>query len=189
MASTTQPTISTTLSLSSQIYVEQQTTLTITLNLTAPAPITIFTWPGIFNPQLALRRRNFTLHDMSTKPPTPIHLEITKGPKRPGFSRRKNNSDEKYYVTLYPGVDLEIQYPFLIMHRNMPGTGLPRFQVGHRYRFGITDEGKVKSWWWGTRDDVLLDDDDEPYDDDEAARGESPIDIRAEPIEFVVKEA
>ncbi|KAG9755845.1 hypothetical protein KCU73_g5209, partial [Aureobasidium melanogenum] len=189
MASTTQPIISTTLSLSPQICIEQQPTLTITLSLTAPAPITVFTWPGIFNPSLALGRHNFRLQDVSTEPPTPIHLESTKGPRRPGFSRSKNNSDEKYYVTLYPGMDLEIQCPFLIMHRNMPGTGLPRFQVGHRYRFGITDEEKVKSWWWGTRDDVLLDDDDEPYDDREAARGEIPIDIHADPIEFVVMEA
>ncbi|KAG9595126.1 hypothetical protein KCU77_g5782, partial [Aureobasidium melanogenum] len=188
MASTTQPTISTTLSLSPQIYIEHQPTLTITLNLTAPAPITIFTWPGIYNPKLALRRHSFRLQDVSTEPSTAIHLESTKGPRRSGFSRRKNDSDEKYYITLYPGVDLEIQCPFLIMHRNMPGTGLPSFQVGHRYRFGITDEEKVKSWWWGTRDDVLLDDD-EPYDDREAARGESPIDIHADPIEFDVKEA
>lgn len=188
MATIIQPTISTILSLPPDIYIEQQPTLTITLKLTAPAPITIFTWPTIFNPRLALRRHNFRLHDVSTEPPTPIHLESTKGPKRPGFSYRKNNFDEKYYVTLYPGVDFEIQCPFLIMHRDMPGTGLPRFHVGHRYRLRMTGEEKVTSWWWGTKDDVLLDDD-EPYDEHEAAEGENPINIHADPIEFVVEEA
>lgn len=108
MSTTTQPNISTTLSLPPQIYIEQdpQPTLTITFKLTAPAPITIFTWPSILNPRLALRRHNFRLHDVSTEPPTPIDLEITRGPRLPGFSQREDSPDEKYYVTLYPGVDV-----------------------------------------------------------------------------------
>lgn len=91
-------------------------------------------------------------------------------------------------MTLYPGVELEMQHPFLTIRRNMPGTRLPRFQVGHRYRFGITGGEIIKSWWWGTRDDVLLDDD-EPYENSKATKGESPINIHADSIEFVVEEA
>ena len=119
MTTTTQPIISTTLSLPPQIDVRdaEPPTLIITLNLTAPAPITILTWHEIFNPRLALKRRNLTLHDVSTEPPTPISLETTKGPRRSGLSRRKNCCDEKYYLTLYPGVVLEIQYPFPVVHR------------------------------------------------------------------------
>jgi hypothetical protein len=190
MTTTTVPTISTTLSLSPQHHIqgEESPTLTITLNLSAPAPITIFTFFGIFNPQLALRRRNFTAHDMSTGPPIPINLEITKGGKRGGFQRRKGSRDERYYVTLHPGVDHQIQCPFNVVKMTARVTGLPVFQGGHGYRLGITEGEKIRRWWWGTLDDVLLDEE-ESYERSEPPGGEVPIDICADPIDFEVKEA
>jgi hypothetical protein len=146
MTTTTHPKISTTLSISPQDYIqgEESPTLTLTLNLSSPAPITIFTYFGIFNPRLALKRRNFTINDISTDPPTPIKLEITKGGKRPGFQRRKGCRDEEYYVTLYPGVDCKIQCPFNVVGRMVRATGLPVFQSGHRYRLGVSEDEKVR---------------------------------------------
>jgi hypothetical protein len=186
----TQPTISTTLSISPQDYIqgEESPTLTLTLNLSSPAPITIFTYFGISNPRLALQRRNFTIHDISTDPPTPINLEITKGGKRPGFQRRKGCRDEKYYVTLYPGVDCKIQCSFNVVQRMVPVTGLPVFQSGHRYRLGISEGEKVRRWWWGTVDDVLIDDE-EPHERPEPSKGEVALDIYADRIDFEVRDA
>lgn len=63
------------------------------------------------------------------KPFTPFSLEITRGPKRPSFSQRKSSPDEKYHVTLYPGVNLEIQCPFLIIYRTMHETGYHSFKL------------------------------------------------------------
>ena len=190
VTTTTHPTIHTTLSLSPQNYTQgdEPPTLTITLNLYALAPITILTYHSIFNTDLALSRRNFTVHDISTDPPTFINIETRKGGKRPGFSRRKSRSDEQYYVTLYPGVEHRVQCPFRVVDRTLPVTSLPNLQAGRKYRLGVSEDEKIRGWWWGTRDDVLLDHG-ETYEKAEPPRGNAPIDICAEPIEFEVKEA
>ncbi|KEQ76616.1 hypothetical protein M436DRAFT_78369 [Aureobasidium namibiae CBS 147.97] len=190
MTTTTHPIIHTTLSLSPQSYTQgdETPTLTITLNLFAPAPITIFTYHGIFNTDLALSRRNFTVHDLSTDPTAPINIETRKGGKRPGFSRRKRRSDEQYYVTLYPGVEHKVQCPFKVVDRTLPVATLPNLQAGRKYRLGVSGGENISEWWWGTRDDVLLGDD-ETYEKDEPPRGDAPVDICADPIEFEVKEA
>jgi hypothetical protein len=190
MTTTTHPTISTTLSLSPRDYTqgEEPPTLTITLNLSGPAPITIFTYVGPLNTDLALQRRNFTLQDMSTEPPTPINLEVTKGGKRPAFSRRKGSRDAKYYITLYPGLDQTIQCPFFVVRRMEQGTWLPALHIGHRYRLGVSEGEKIKRWWWGTVDDVLIDDE-EPDGRVELIGGEMPINICADPVDFEIKEA
>jgi hypothetical protein len=190
MTSDTHPIISTKLSLSPQDYTqgEEPPTLTITLNLSSPAPVTIFTYFGIFNPGLALRRRNFTLQDVSIDPPTPINLEVTKGGKRPGFSRRKGSQDAKYYVTLYPGVDHEIHCPFFVVRRMEQETSLPMLHIGHRYRLGVSGGENIGEWWWGTVDDVLVGDE-ETHEEVKPTRGDVPIDICADPVDFEVKEA
>lgn len=190
MTPSTHPIISTKLSLSPQDYTqgEELPALTITLNLSSPAPITIFTYFGIFNPELALRRRNFTLQDVSTDPPTPINLEVTKGGKRPGFSRRKGSQDAKYYITLCPGVDHEIRSSFFVVRRMEQETSLPMLHIGHRYRLGVSEGEKIREWWWGTVDDVLVGDE-ETHEEVKPARREVPIDICADPVDFEVKEA
>lgn len=136
MATRTHPAIHTTLSLSPQNYTQgdEPPTLTITLTLSASAPITISTFHGIFNTRLALSRRNFTVHDLSTDPPTPTNIETTKGGRRPGFSNRKRDSDEQYYVTLYPGVGHDIQCPFRVVDKTLPVTSLPNLHTGRKYR-------------------------------------------------------
>lgn len=190
MTATTHPIIHTTLSLSPQNYTQgdEPPTLTISLTLSAPAPITIFTHHGIFNTDLALGRRNFTVHDIPTDPPTPINIECTKGGRRPGFQRRKGHRDEQYYVTLSPEVECKIQCPFRVVDTKLPVTSLPNLQTGRKYRLGVSKDEKIGAWWWGTRDDVLLDDE-ETYEEAEPPRGDAPINICADPIDFEVKEA
>jgi hypothetical protein len=188
MTTNTHPIISTKLSLSPQDYIqgEESPILTITLNLSGPAPITIFTYFGPFNADLALRRRNFTLQDILTDPPTPFNLELTKGGRRPGFSRRKGGRDAKYYITLYPGVDHKIQCPFFVVRRTERVTSLPMLHTGHRYRLDVSEGERIREWWWGTVDDVLVDGE-ESRERIEPTRGELPIYIYADPVDFEVK--
>jgi hypothetical protein len=190
MTTITHPIIFTKLSLSPPNYTqgEEPPTLTITLDLSSPGPITIFTYFGIFNTHLALMRRNFTLHDMSTDPPTPINLEVTKGGKRPGFSRKKGSRDAEYYISLYPGIDHKIQCPFSVVKRTERVTSLPMLHSRRKYRLGISEDEKIKRWWWSTVDDVLIGDE-EPDGRIEPIGGEVPIGICADPVDFEVKEA
>ncbi|KAI6093187.1 hypothetical protein F4821DRAFT_222374 [Hypoxylon rubiginosum] len=60
-----------------------------TLDPYVPRPVTVQLWSTIFNPGLALKHHNFTVQDISQDPPTDINLDITKGPKRPGFQCKK----------------------------------------------------------------------------------------------------
>lgn len=162
--------------------------ITATLAPTAPKPVTVLTWPTIFNPSLALKRRNFTVQDISHDAPVTINLEITKGPKRPGFQRRKGTSDEKYYMTLYPGRQLTVaDYPLNIIKRTGRDGETHIFQPGHTYSLGISDEGsKVKTWWWETTDEVL-DEVDGPSKDVSSLKGSGSILLTAEPAHFRIQ--
>ncbi|CAD0112672.1 unnamed protein product [Aureobasidium uvarum] len=122
---------------------------------------------------------------MTTDPPSPINLEITKGPKRPGFSRRKDHPDEQYYITLYPGVDFKIQHS---IERTARESELSIFQAGHKYRLGISGEEKIPRWWWGTRDEVLSDSE-HIKEGVGPAQGEVAIVIYADPVDFDVMNA
>lgn len=84
-------------------------------------PVTVQSWSTIFNPGLALKRRNFTAQDISQDPPTDINLEITKGPKRPGFQRKKRSDDEKYMAIQSPS---EIYFSWVIITFSL------RYQLG-----------------------------------------------------------
>ncbi|RYP21190.1 hypothetical protein DL765_002329 [Monosporascus sp. GIB2] len=161
--------------------------VTATLGSSTPKPVTLHTWPTIFNPGLALRRRNFTAQDVSQDPPTNIKLEITKGPKRRGFQRKKGSYDEKYYVTLRPGQEVTVaKQPLNIVKRTKDGA--PVFRAGHTYSLGLSDEGReVRSWWWGTTDDVL-DEVDGPPKNVSGIEGKGDIVLNMEPVSFQIVE-
>lgn len=150
--------------------------LSITVVSHAPTPITIFTWPTIFNIRLALKRKNFECTDLDTN--TPLNLETTKGGKRRGFSRTRGNTDEQYYHTLMPGEPLRFTSSFTVANR---GDLIP----GHRYRFEV-NRGEQVGWWRaGTKEEVLA-------PPGEAAgldqNGDEPIQISLiADVEFVVK--
>lgn len=122
-------------------------TLTITATLEAEGPITIFTWPTIFNLHFSQKRTNFTCQDVTAG--VPVGLEITKGPKRPAFSREAGGRDDAYLCTLEPGVACTFSAPFKAANR--PNT----LASGHRYLFSVSKGETVRWWKYGRKEDVM----------------------------------
>jgi hypothetical protein len=141
------PVLSVSLALSSSKFTaDEEVELSITVMSHASIPITIFTWPTIFNTRLALKRKNFECIDLDTD--TPFNLEITKGGKRGGFTSRRGSSDEKYFYTLIPEEPLKFTSPFKIANR----SGII---PGHHYRFGVSRGEQLEFWTVGTKEEVL----------------------------------
>jgi hypothetical protein len=144
---TSPPVLSVSLALSSSNFsADEEVELSITVISHASAPVTIFTWPTIFNTRLALKRKNFECIDLDTN--TPLNLEITKGGKRGGFTSRRGGTDEKYFFTLLPEEPHEFASPFKIANR---AGVIP----GHGYRFGVRHGEKLEYWTAGTKEEVL----------------------------------
>lgn len=183
------PAVSVSLSISPATHDLQEATLptlSITASLEADRPITVCTWPTILNPRLALKRTNFWAEDLSTEPPTTINLEITKGPRRAGFQRRRGHPDEQYYLTLQPQTPVTISHPFTVMNRlarhdaeTRPSEGDEResgsaTRPARRVRFGVAPGQGIDKWWWGTMDEVLAPEDGTLLEV-EPTEGEDPI--------------
>jgi hypothetical protein len=126
--------------------------ISITALSHAPTPITIFTWPNVFNLKLAQKRADFKCVDLDTG--EPLFMELTKGPKRAGFSHERGSPDDKFHLTLEPGQPLKISESFGLAVRPIDG----RYSVtpGHRYAFEVR-QGEQVDWWreW-RREDVLV---------------------------------
>jgi len=126
--------------------------LSITAVSHASTPVTIFTWPNVFNLKLAQRRANFKCVDLETG--EPLFLELTKGPKRAGFSCERGSQDDQYYLTLEPGQPLKISEQFGLAKR--PTEGPRAISPGHRYAFEVRHGEQVDWWREGTREEVLV---------------------------------
>jgi hypothetical protein len=171
------PSVSISLALdSSSFSPSDEVELSVTVTSHASTPITIFTWPTIFNTHLALKRKNFECVDLDTN--TPLNLEITKGGKRGGFTSCSGSSDEKYFYTLIPAEPLKFTTPFKIANR---GGVIP----GHRYRFGVRRGEKLEYWTAGTKEEVLT----PPGEPAALAKNEDgPIELNnVDAIDFVIK--
>ena len=171
------PVLSVSLALSSSNFSPgEEVELSITVTSHASGPITIFTWPTIFNIRLALKRKNFECIDLDTD--TPLNLEITKGGKRGGFTSRSGSNDEKYFYTLMPEEPLMFTSPFKIANRRGVVTG-------HRYRFGVRSGEKLEWWTAGIKEDVLT----PPGEPAGLAKNDDgPIELDGvDDIEFVIK--
>jgi hypothetical protein len=156
--------------------------LSITAVSNATIPITIFTWPNIFNLRLAQKRANFKCVDLGTG--EPLSMELTKGPKRPGFSHERGGIDDEYHITLEPGQPLKISESFALAKR--PTEGSRSIIPGHRYTFEVRDGEQVDWWREGRREDVLV----PPGQFDGSlheASGEPIILKIAGPVEFTVR--
>jgi hypothetical protein len=155
--------------------------LSITAVSNASTPITIFTWPNIFNLRLAQKRANFKCVDRDTG--EPLSMEITKGPKRPGFSHKRGGIDDEYHLTLEPGQPLSVKESFALAKR--PTGGRHSTTPGHRYAFDVRHGEQVDWWREGRREDVLL----APGQSDRSLHeaGGEPIVLKiAGPVEFTV---
>lgn len=149
----------------------------------APAPITIFTWPTIFNLALAQRRANFECLDLTAD--APLRVDLTKGPKRPGFSRERGGLDDRSFCTLLPETPVVFSDSFRVASRVLgrPEDG-SSLSPGHRYRYAVR-EGESVGWWrWGTKDEVMAPPG-RPEALGEASGG--PIDLSSEVVEFEVE--
>ena len=107
-------------------------------------------------------------------------MELTKGPKRAGFSHERGSPDDKYHHTLEPGQPLKISHPFGLAFRSAEG---PRsLTAGHRYAFGVRQGEQVDWWREGRMEDVLV----PPGQSDQIESGEPIVLDTAGPIEFTV---
>lgn len=146
------PTISVRLAISPEsVTLGASCSIILSTTLTYPTPITIYTWPTVFNLNLSQKRKNFWCIDLSNNN-QPVRLEWTKGPKVSGWiSRVLGDFDDEYFVTLEPGKTLNITGPFKLSTRL--NTTLV---AGHRYRFGFSEGESVGNWMHGTREEVML---------------------------------
>lgn len=86
-----------------------------------------------------------------TETDIPLGLEVTKGPKRPAFTREKSGIDDAYFCTFESGVARTFTSTLL-----QPESGqLSQLIPGHRYRFRIDKDVSVQWWANGRREDVL----------------------------------
>jgi hypothetical protein len=125
--------------------------LSITAMSSASTPITIFTWPNVFNLKLAQRRKNFKCVDLDTG--ELLNMELTKGGKRPGFRHDRDSIDDKYHLTLEPGQPLKVSHSFGLAR--WPTEGRHTLTPGHRYAFEVRHGEEVDWWREGTREEVL----------------------------------
>lgn len=125
--------------------------ISITAISHALQPITIFTWPTVFNLALSQKRANFTCLDLTSN--TPLRLELTKGPQRSGFSRTKDGPDDAFFQTLEPKIPVTFKAAFKLARRTTEGSDA--IVEGHWYRFGVR-EGETVPWWrYGRKEDVM----------------------------------
>lgn len=156
-------------------------TLSATLSPSHPTPITIYTYPNIFNLPFAIQRENFYCLDL-TSSNRPLFLQLTKGGRRKGHVKRKLGTPHaQHFLTLHPGQTIHLTTPF------RPATNDQDPLVpGHRYRFGINERETLKfgAWLRGTREEVLAAPGEEESPDGWA---KDRIELRLpEPIEFEV---
>ncbi|KAI9706988.1 MAG: hypothetical protein M1820_004576 [Bogoriella megaspora] len=184
MAESISPSISVALSIDPPSFaLSENVTLNVTAVLHAQDPITIFTWPNIFNIDLAQKRANFTCEDLNTG--FPMNLEITKGPQRSGFNHELGGRDDSYHDTLQPEEPVTFKGSFKLASRTDKGSHV--LTPGHRYRFGVREGEKIQWWREGKKEDALLPPGDDANSDNPSG---GPIVLESvEPVEFEVKES
>jgi hypothetical protein len=168
--------------------------LSVTAVSNATFPVTIFTWPSVFNLELAQKRGNFVGVDRDTGMKLPMH-DIQA--QRTGFNHTLEGRDDKYHVTLEPGQPLRFNSPFSLAHGSRfreedqsSDSDLPEGHAnllpGHRYLLDIRKDYYDTYLWWkvGRKEDVL----DLPGQDrgGDWESGEPIVLSLDEPVEFKV---
>ncbi|KAH0386015.1 hypothetical protein KCU92_g2964, partial [Aureobasidium melanogenum] len=164
----------------SSVTLSRPCLLTLSATLSYSSPITIYTWPSVFNLNLAQRRKNFFCIDLSNDN-APVKLETTKGGKRSGhISLELGGIDDEYFRTLVPEKPVDFTAPLIVATRpNKP------LVAGHRYRFGMNEGESILYWYEGTREQTMS----PPGQDAPAAKDMRTILLDVgPPIEFEVLE-
>ena len=157
------PSISIVTALNAQVYRVSDPTvpvLSITATLhRASQPITLFSRGSVLNPKLALIQNGFELIDSSTNEPVP---QVSVKLKRKAFRWQLGSSDEKYFITLMPGVPHTIQTPFgTIPENNADPDLMTRVQGARglkvvRYALHVGSQKTGINWWrYGVKEDFL----------------------------------
>ncbi|KAL8992622.1 MAG: hypothetical protein Q9169_006954 [Polycauliona sp. 2 TL-2023] len=136
--------------------------LSLTVTSNAKDPLTIFTWPNILNPHLALLQRRFIITDLTTGLEVP---QSTIAIRRAPFKRVRGSGDEKYFLTVEPGVATSVSCSSGSQNPLPKGSdgrkihdavGVDGLEPGHRYRLTVAEENPRVWWHWGTKDDILV---------------------------------
>ncbi|KAL8686699.1 MAG: hypothetical protein Q9218_006926 [Villophora microphyllina] len=181
MASTGVPEITITLSLSPTIYRFTNPTppeLTLIAVSDADRPFTVFSQDTVLHLDTALRRRCFTITDLTAGVEVP--QDLVKPYRAQPFRRTRGSGSERYFVTLEPGIPVILSTSFgpardsypqpnafykpdYPLDKNGDATvhvhGVDGLIPGHRYCLSVAIEELQQSlWWWqwGTKDEVLV---------------------------------
>lgn len=154
--------------------------LVLTATSHATKPITILTWPTIFNLDLSQHRKNFRCEDLTSN--TSSTMETTKGLRRPGFNREQGGHDDKYFATLKPEEAVVFKDDFELSRQGFDGS--ISSTPGHRYRLSVNEDEEITKWWIGTKNEVMT-----PPGQPSGVRSasEGPTRLSAEPVEFEVE--
>lgn len=156
--------------------------IAITATSHASQPITIFTWPTIFNLDLAQKRANFSCQDTASN--ALLRLELTKGPKRSGPSRAKDGPDDIFFQTLEPKTSVVFSATFKLARRINATKDL--LVEGHKYRFNVRDGETIQWWRYGKKEDVMAPPD-HPAELGDPSGGPIPL-RQVAPVYFEVKQ-
>jgi hypothetical protein len=127
----------------------------------ATYPITIFTWPSVFNLKLALRRGNFVGADQGTG--MKLALDEVQF-MRDGYDHTLGGRDDEYHVTLEPGQPMRFNHSLYLADVDVPAScqyvlpeGRAELLPGHQYLLDIRKDYYDSYVWWkkGRKEDVL----------------------------------
>jgi hypothetical protein len=145
--------------------------LSVTAVTNSTYPITVYTWPYIFNPKQAQQRGGFEGWDRDTGLRLPLQeVEIM----RKGESYTLGGPDDESFVTLEPGLPMKFNSSFLLASggprrygtgpdptkdgKSDVADGKAELLPGHRYLIDVRQDGFYdQELWWkkGRKEDVL----------------------------------
>lgn len=174
----TPPTITATMSVSSQLSENLAMELSITALSKASTPITIWTWPTILCTNKLQRSEKgscaYTLIHLDTDTPVPTQEMFQT--KQQGVVHR----EDRYFHTLQPG------QPYKFSGLFTPTFTRELESRPGRYRLALKDSIKLKWWKEGTREETVTPLGQKPADDMYVASGEPIVVTDIEPIEFTI---
>jgi hypothetical protein len=118
--------------------------LSVTATSNASEPITIFTWPNIFNPRLSQFRGSLVASDKDTH--EKLELNTMRIVERKPFKFMLGGYDDEFFVTLWPGRPTVFHTPFAYGQSTLSG---------HRYLVDLKEGESVEWWKKGRKEDVL----------------------------------
>lgn len=118
--------------------------LLVTAISNASEPITIYTWPNIFNPEVAQTGGSLVAFDKDIHEELKMHpMDVKLGP----VNFTLGSDDDRFFVTLEPGKPSSVIYtPFLYGFETLPG---------HRYLVDLQETDNVGWWKRERKEDVL----------------------------------